>query len=64
VLLNNLPADCSTLYENQKLLIPQPTPTATPPATSTLSPAEATEAACQKLDYTVQEKRHAQLDLA
>jgi LysM repeat protein len=55
VLLNNLPADCSTLYENQKLLIPQPTPTATPPATSTLSPAEATEAACQKLDYTVQE---------
>jgi len=55
VLLNNLPADCSTLYINQKVYIPQPTPTATPPATSTLSPAEATEAACQKLDYTVQE---------
>jgi LysM repeat protein/ribosomal protein L40E len=55
VLMNNLPADCSTLYENQKLLIPNPTPTATPPATSTLSPQEATEAACQKLDYTVQE---------
>jgi LysM repeat protein len=55
VLENNLPADCSTLYENQKLLIPQPTPTATPPPTSTLSPADATEAACQKLDYTVQE---------
>lgn len=55
VLLNNLPADCSTLYENQQLKIPQPTPTATPPPTSTLSPAEATEAACQKLDYTVQE---------
>ena len=55
VLENNLPADCSTLYENQKLLIPQPTPTATPPATTTLSPAEATDAACQKIEYTVQE---------
>lgn len=55
VLLNNLPADCSTLYEAQRLLIPQPTPTATPQPTATLNPAEATEAACQKLDYTVQE---------
>lgn len=55
VLLNNLSADCSTLYLNQKLLIPQPTPTATPPATSTLSPAEATEAACEKIEYTVKE---------
>ncbi len=55
VLLNNLPADCSTLYENQQLLIPNPTPTATPPATSTLNPQEATEAACQKIEYTVQE---------
>jgi hypothetical protein len=54
-LLNDLPADCSTLYENQALLIPQPTPTATPPATSTFSPAEATDAACQKIEYTVQE---------
>lgn len=55
VLLNNLPADCSTLFENQKLLIPQPTPTATPFPTSTLSPAEATEAACTKFEHTVQE---------
>ena len=55
VLLNNLPADCSTLFENQKLLIPHPTPTPTPPPTSTLSPAEATEAACTKFEHTVQE---------
>ena len=45
VLLNNLPADCSTLYEGQRLLIPQPTPTVTSLPTSTFSPAEATEAA-------------------
>ncbi|MFC2026280.1 LysM peptidoglycan-binding domain-containing protein, partial [Chloroflexota bacterium] len=55
VLLNNLPADCSTLYESQRLLIPQPTPTPTSLPTSTLSEADATEAACDKLDYTVQE---------
>lgn len=55
VLLNNLPADCSTLYEGQRLLIPQPTPTPTSLPTSTLSSADATEAACDKLDYTVQE---------
>ncbi len=55
VLLNNLPADCSTLFEAQKLLIPQPTPTATPQPTATLGAADATEAACQKIDYTVQE---------
>ncbi len=52
VLLNNLPADC-TLYENQKLKIPQPTPTASPLPTSTLSQAEATEQACEKVSYTV-----------
>jgi len=55
VLLNGLPADCSTLYENQKLKIPQPTPTATPPATATLGPEEATMAACEKYEYTVKE---------
>jgi LysM repeat protein len=55
VLLNNLPADCSTLYEGQKLLIPQPTPTVTSLPTSTYSPNEATEAACEKIEYTVQE---------
>ena len=55
VLVNNLPADCSALFEGQQLSIPAPTPTSTPPPTSTLSPAEATEAACSKFDYTVQE---------
>jgi LysM repeat protein len=54
VLLNNLPASCDTLYIGQALLIPQPTPTATPYPTATLNPAEATDAACTKIEYTVQ----------
>jgi hypothetical protein len=37
------------------LLIPQPTPTPPPPPTETLSPAEATDAACPKDTYTVQD---------
>lgn len=53
VLENALPAACNTLVEGQKLMIPQPTPTASPQPTTTLSVAEATEAACQKLEYTV-----------
>lgn len=55
VLLNNLPADCSNLIEGQQLQIPQPTPTATALPTSTLSPAEATVAACPIDRYTVEE---------
>ncbi len=55
VLLNNLPADCNTLVENQQLLIPQPTPTPTALPTSTLSAAGATEQACEKVNYEVQE---------
>jgi len=55
VLLNNLPATCDTLYVGQPLLIPQPTPTPTPYPTATLSSAEATEAACTKIEYTVQD---------
>lgn len=55
VLLNNLPATCDTLYIGQTLLIPHPTPTPTPFPTATLSPAEATEAACTKIEYVVQD---------
>ena len=50
--LNNLGVDC-LLSVGQRILIPQPTPTATSEPTATLSPAEATEAACEKISYTV-----------
>jgi LysM repeat protein/ribosomal protein L40E len=53
ILENNLTADC-TLYENQPLNIPQPTPTASPQPTATLSDIEKTESACGTVDYTVQ----------
>ncbi len=53
VLLNNL--DCNSLVVGSSLLIPHPTPTNTPPPTATLSPAEATEAACEKVTYKVQD---------
>jgi LysM repeat protein len=55
VTLNNLPAACNTLYIGQPLQIPQPTPTPSPLPSATLSEAEATEAACEKVEYTVQE---------
>jgi len=55
VLLNNLPATCDTLYIGQPLLIPQPTPTNTPYPTATLNSAESTDAACTKIEYTVQD---------
>ncbi|HLE16185.1 MAG TPA: LysM peptidoglycan-binding domain-containing protein [Anaerolineales bacterium] len=55
VLLNNLPAECSPLTVGTTLLIPQPTPTPTSLPTSTLSAADATEQACGKEDYVVQE---------
>jgi LysM repeat protein len=54
ILLNNLSADC-LLSVGDVLLIPQPTPTVTPLPTSTLSAAEATEQACEKINYEVQE---------
>ncbi|MBN2145807.1 MAG: LysM peptidoglycan-binding domain-containing protein [Anaerolineales bacterium] len=54
VLLNNLPAACDTLYINQPLLIPYPTPTVTPLPSATLGVVEQTEAACEKISYVVQ----------
>lgn len=51
--LNNLDADCGVLSVGQTLLIPQPTPTASPIATSTLSIERATEEACEKIPYNV-----------
>jgi len=53
--LNNLPPDCGFLSVGQTILVPQPTPTASPMATSTLSVGEATESACQKIEYRVGE---------
>jgi len=55
ITLNNLPADCTSLVVGQKLLIPQPTPTSSPMPTSTLSEADVTEQACDKVNYTVGE---------
>jgi LysM repeat protein len=55
VLLNGLPAACDTLYPSQELLIPYPTPTASPFPTATLSGIDATLAACETIQYTVQE---------
>src|SRR4030067_2259045 len=54
VLLNNLPTACDTLYINQPLLIPQPTPTVTPMPSATYSLVEQTEAACEKVEIIVQ----------
>lgn len=51
--LNNLGVDC-LLSVGTTILIPQPTPTNTPEPTATLSAAEATDAACEKVNYTVQ----------
>ena len=53
ILENNLSANCE-LFEEQVLMIPQPTPTASPQPTATLSDAEKTEAACETISYDVQ----------
>ncbi len=54
VTLNNLPAACNTLYINQPLLIPQPTPSPTALPSATYSLAEQTESACEKVSIIVQ----------
>ena len=53
--LNNLAPDCGVLSVGKTILVPQPTPTASPMATSTLSVNQATESACQKIEYRVGE---------
>jgi len=52
--LNDLPATCP-LSIGQRLLIPHPTPTPLPPPTETLSAEEATDVACEKITYTVED---------
>jgi LysM repeat protein/ribosomal protein L40E len=54
ILENNLSANCE-LFEGQVLMIPQPTPTASPQPSATLSEQEKTEEACEKVYYTVSE---------
>lgn len=44
--INNLPPDCGVLSEGQTILVPQPTPTASPMPTSTQSAVQATGSAC------------------
>ena len=53
ILENNLSANCE-LFQGQALLIPQPTPTASPQPTATLSDAQKTEAACETINYQVE----------
>ncbi len=54
ILENSLSANCD-LFEGQVLMIPQPTPTASPQPSATLSEPEQTEEACEKVYYTVEE---------
>ena len=53
ILANNLPAACDTLVVGQKIRVPQPTPTASPMPTNTPNASQATEQACDKVEYTV-----------
>jgi LysM repeat protein len=55
IILNNLPAACNNLSIGQILKIPYPTATPLPLPTGTLQPVDATQAACQKVELTVQE---------
>lgn len=53
VVKNSLSAACDNLVVGQTLMIPQPTPTASPQPTSTLSEVDSTLAACTTAAYTV-----------
>ena len=55
IILNNLPASCNNLSVGQKLKIPYPTATPRPLPTDTPQAADATRAACQTVQLTVQE---------
>src|SRR5512135_1879876 len=55
IILNNLPAACNNLTIGESLKIPYPTATPQPLPTGTAQPADATKAACQQVDLTVQE---------
>ena len=52
--LNSLNSNCTNLQVGQKIKVPRPTPTPPPAPTGTLQPADATRAACQTTEYTVQ----------
>jgi len=54
ILSNNLDANC-TLFVNQSLLLPHPTPTVTPLPSATLNPTEQYVADCSQVTYQVQE---------
>ncbi len=54
IILNNLPASCNNLTVGQKLKVPYPTATPAPLPTDTPQAADATKAACDKVNYTVQ----------
>jgi LysM repeat protein len=54
ILENSLSANCD-LFEFQVLNVPQPTPTASPQPTATLSDVEKTDIACETLNYQVVE---------
>ncbi len=55
IILNNLPASCNNLTIGQKLKVPYPTATPAPLPTGTPQAADATRAACQQVQLTVQE---------
>jgi len=54
ILENNLSANCE-IYPGKVLLIPQPTPTASPEPSATLDEVQSTDAACEKIQYQVKE---------
>ena len=54
IILNNLSSECF-VNVGQALLIPYPTPTPSPMPIATLDNAAATDVACEKVNYTVQE---------